>query len=192
MDVQTIFIKLYNLFELRIFLRSKHYIIILCLFTFLVFGNKKNYEISPINDLSNFEMFIGKKYIGIIENKKNDTIGHEVVKWELALRGHAIKLYQYINETELVGESIIMFDEDNDQFSCWYFSSGGVSRKSKLLYNNKQIIFIEDVSKNKNSITKIRTKYEFIKNDTYEKNIQFLINNVWTKGSNIIYKELLK
>lgn len=158
----------------------------------MVFGNKKNYEISPINDLSNFEMFIGKKYIGIIENKKNDTIGHEVVKWELALRGHAIKLYQYINETELVGESIIMFDEDNDQFSCWYFSSGGVSRKSKLLYNNKQIIFIEDVSKNKNSITKIRTKYEFIKNDTYEKNIQFLINNVWTKGSNIIYKELLK
>ena len=55
-----------------------------------------------------------------------------------------------------------------------------------------QIIFIEDVSKNNNSITKIRTKYEFIKNDTYEKNIQFLINNVWTKGSNIIYKELLK
>lgn len=171
---------------------SKHTLLFIFFFIELIFGNQIRNNIRLFDDLKNFKKFVGKTFIGNIENKNNDSIGHEIIKWELALKGDAIKIYQHINENELVGESIIMFDQATNQFSCWYFSSGGVSKKSKVIVNGEQIILIEDVSKNNNSITKIRTKYEFIKSDSYIKNTQFLINNVWTKGLEINYKELIK
>jgi hypothetical protein len=81
-----------------------------------------------------------------------------------------------------------MYDQLEDDISCWYFSSGGISRKSKFLSKSNEIIFLEDVSRNKNSITKIRTKYELNTINTYEKVTQYLINNVWTKGERVLYE----
>lgn len=161
--------------------------IILFIFLSSVHGDEGK---TILNDLKIFESFIGKTFVTNIENKKKKLIGREVVKWESVLKGDAIKIHQYINKNELVGESIIMYDIENDQISCWYFSSGGVVRKSKLLKNENQIIFIEDVTKNNNSITKIRTRFKFIEKSSYQKTTQFLINNVWTEGTKFVYKEL--
>lgn len=166
-------------------------LILLFVFSFSIFGDTNNSSIKPIKELIKFEKFLGKTFIASIENKRNDSLGYEINRWELAFKGDAIKIYQKINSNELIGESTIMFDQEIEQFSCWYFSSGGVSRKLKLINNDNQIIFLEDVSKNNNSITKIRIKYEFIKIDTYIKITQYLINNVWTNGTKVYFRELL-
>ena len=83
-----------------------------------------------------------------------------------------------------------MFDGKEKSYSCWYFSSGGISNKSKFLIEDNKIIFFEDVSENNNSITKIRTSYIISENGGYYKKILYLINNVWVKGNNILYKNI--
>ena len=79
-----------------------------------------------------------------------------------------------------------MYDQLENDISCWYFSSGGISKKSKFLSKSNDIIFLEDVSRNNNSITKIRTTYKLNKNSSYQKVTQYLINNVWTRGEKVL------
>jgi len=140
------------------------------------------------NDLLPFNRLIGKKFIGQIQSKTGTQFITETVFWESALKGDAVRATHSFNEDELLGETLIMYDQLENQFSCWYFSSGGISRKSKFLNKFNGIIFLEDVSRNNNSITKIRTKYEFDKIDSYQKVTQYLINNVWTKGERVLYE----
>ena len=139
-------------------------------------------------DLLVFNSLIGKNYIGKIQNKTGNQLITETVFWESALKGDAVRVTHSFNQDELLGETLIMYDQLEDDISCWYFSSGGISRKSKFLSKSNEIIFLEDVSRNKNSITKIRTKYELNTVNTYEKVTQYLINNVWTKGERVLYE----
>ena len=113
-----------------------------------------------------------------------------IVKWETAFNGDAVRIKHYINQKELIGESIIMFDQLENRFSRWYFSSGGISNKSEFLIENNKITFVEDVSKNNNSITKIRISYEYHKKDEYYEITKYLINSVWIKGSKVLFKKV--
>ena len=140
------------------------------------------------NDLLAFNSFIGKKFIGKIKSKVGNKFVIETVFWKSALKGDAVRATHKFNDDEVLGETLIMFDQLENDISCWYFSSGGISRKSKFLNKSNEIIFLEDVSRYSNSITKIRTTYKLSKNSSYQKVTQYLINNVWTKGENVLYE----
>lgn len=142
------------------------------------------------DDLKVFKYFIGKTFSGEIQNYKKDSYVNEIVNWEAIFKGNGIRIKHSINNDEFIGESIIMFDGKEKSYSCWYFSSGGISNKSKFLIEDNKIIFFEDVSENNNSITKIRTSYLISENGGYYKKILYLINNVWVKGNNILYKNI--
>jgi hypothetical protein len=171
------------------FYKNTYYFIIIIIS--LLFGNQSKDNKILNRDLIKFENLVGKSFSADIENKIKDSIGLEIVKWELALDGNAVKIIQNININDLISESIIMFDNVDNQFSCWSFTSGGMTSKSKLLDKSKHVTFMEDVSHNNNSITKIRTEYKFVKNNVYIRYKYFLINNVWTKGSKITFTEIL-
>ena len=162
-------------------------LIIILISSFILAEPRK--ESSVLNkDLLVFNSLIGKNFIGKIHNKTGNQLITETVFWESALKGDAVRVTHSFNQDELLGETIIMYDHLEDDISCWYFSSGGISRKSKFLSESNDIIFLEDVSRNKNSITKIRTTYELNTINTYQKVTQYLINNIWTKGERVLYE----
>ena len=152
------------------------------------FSDKRVESILLHNDLIAFNSLIGKNFIGEIKSKVGSRFITEIVSWESALKGDAVKASHIFNDDELLGETLIMYDQLENDISCWYFSSGGISKKSKFLSKSNDIIFLEDVSRNNNSITKIRTTYKLNKNSSYQKVTQYLINNVWTKGEKVLYQ----
>ena len=56
---------------------------------------------------------------------------------------------------------------------------------------NEKIIFIEDVSKNRNGITKIKTSFRFLNNGSLHSKIKYFMNNLWVDGNDIFYEEKL-
>ena len=148
------------------------------------------YSDKPISErLRPFEPFLGNRYQGKYSNPQDGRLMDEVQHWERTLNGNAIKMTHTINNGEYGGITIFMFDPEFETLRSWYFDTAGSVKIANINYFNEKIIITEDVTKNRNGITKVKTTLEILDNLMLLKKTKYLMKNLWVDGNEVLYRQ---
>ena len=146
---------------------------------------------TPLSDhLTGLKPFIGNTYKGDFINSTIENPMIDVLSFERALNGNAVKVIHSVNNGEFGGETMVMWNAEKEGLQSWYFTSAGSLTIQNVQIKKDTFISIEDVSGNQNGITKVKTIIEVLHGSQIKKRTKYLMNNLWKDGSEIIYKEV--
>ena len=140
--------------------------------------------------LTGLKPFIGNTYKGNFINSTIENPMIDVLSFERALNGNAVKVIHSVNNGEFGGETIVMWNPEKEGLQSWYFTSAGSLTMQNVQIKKDTFISIEDVSGNQNGITKVKTIIEVLHGNQIQKRTKYLINNLWKDGNEIIYKKV--
>ena len=133
--------------------------------------------------------FIGNTYKGNFTNSTQENPMFDVLSFERALNGNAIKVIHSVNNGEFGGETMVMWNPEKGGLQSWYFTSAGSLTIQNVQIKKDTFISIENVERNQNGITKVKTIIEVLHGDQIKKRTKYLMNNLWKNGSEIIYNK---
>ena len=155
--------------------------------SFIVGGNIGKPLLSE--KIQGFEIFLGKYFKGETFNSTKLKPISEVIHFKRILNGQAVRIVHSINEGEFGGETIITWNQKNNVLESIYFSTGGTIEHSVVTIKDNTIIFIEDVSNNKNSIKKVKNTYHLNRYGQLKKETKYYLNNMWVFSHSANYSE---
>ena len=126
--------------------------------------------------------------ISKVSTKENPMF--DVLSCERALNGNAIKVIHSVNNGEFVGETMVMWNPEKGGLQSWYFTSAGSLTIQNVQIKKDTFISIENVARNQNGITKVKTIMEVLNEDQIKKRTKYLMNNMWKDGSEIVYNKV--
>ena len=140
--------------------------------------------------LTGLKPFIGNTYKGNFINSTKENPMTDVLSFERALNGNAVKVTHSVNNGEFGGETMIMWNPEKGGLQSWYFTSAGSLTIQNVQIKKDTFISIENVERNQNGITKVKTIIEVLHGDQIKKRTKYLMNNLWKDGSETIYKKV--
>ena len=140
--------------------------------------------------LTGLKPFIGNTYKGNFINSTKENPMTDVLSFERALNGNAVKVTHSVNNGEYGGETMVMWNSEKEGLQSWYFTSAGSLTIQNVQIKKDTFISIEDVAGNQNGITKVKTIIEVLHGDQIQKRTKYLMNNLWKDGSEIIYNKV--
>ena len=145
----------------------------------------------PLSDhLIEMKPFIGNTYKGDFINSTKENPMFDVLSFERALNGNAIKVIHSVNNGEFVGETMVMWNPEKGGLQSWYFTSAGSLTIQNVQIRKNIFISIENVERNQNGITKVKTIMEVLNEDQIKKRTKYLMNNMWKDGSETLYNKI--
>ena len=139
--------------------------------------------------LKPFEPYIGKTFKGEFANSTPEKPIYDIIHYERALNGNAIRAVHSVNNGEYGGESIVMWDTEKESLVSWYFTTAGFYTQATMHFEDGNLISIEDVTGNENGITQVKAIIEFLPNGDLHNTSQYLMHGNWVAGHEIYYKE---
>ena len=156
--------------------------------TYLISQNKN--DPFPLSEhLKPFASYVGKTFKGKFAHSTKKKPAYDISRWERALNGNAIRILHSVNNGEYGGESIIMWDTERESLVSWYFTTAGFYTMATFQLDDKRLISLEDVSGNKNGITKVKTIIQLLPDGKLQNRSKYLMNNTWVDGHEIYYQE---
>ena len=140
--------------------------------------------------LNGMKPFIGNTYKGNFINSTKENPMFDVLSFERALNGNAIKVIHSVNNGEFGGETMIMWNPEKGGLQSWYFTSAGSLTIQNVQIKKNTFISIENVERNQNGITKVKTIIEVFNGDQIKKRTKYLMNNLWKDGSETLYNKV--
>ena len=145
----------------------------------------------PLSDhLIEMKPFIGNTYKGDFINSTKENPMFDVLSFERALNGNAIKVIHSVNNGEFGGETMVMWNPEKGRLQSWYFTSAGSLTIQNVQIRKNTFISIENVERNQNGITKVKTIMEVLNEDQIKKRTKYLMNNMWKDGSETVYNKI--
>ena len=139
--------------------------------------------------LKPFEPYIGKTFKGEFANSTPEKPIYDIIHYERALNGNAIRAVHSVNNGEYGGESIVMWDTEKESLASWYFTTAGFYTQATMHFEDGNLISIEDVTGNESGITQVKAILEFLPNGDLHNTSQDLMLGNWVAGHEIYYKE---
>ena len=140
--------------------------------------------------LNGLKPFIGNTYKGNFINSTKENPMIDIISFERALNGNAVKVTHSVNNGEYGGETMVMWNSEKEGLQSWYFTSAGSLTIQNVQIKKDTFISIEDVAGNKNGITKVKTIIEVLHGNQIQKRTKYLMNNLWKDGSEMIYNKV--
>ena len=142
------------------------------------------------NHLTGLKPFIGNTYKGDFINSTIENPMIDVLSFERALNGNAVKVIHSVNNGEFGGETMVMWNPEKEGLQSWYFTSAGSLTIQNVQIKKDTFISIENVERNQNGITKVKTIIEVLHGNQITKRTKYLMNNIWKDGSETIYNKV--
>ena len=140
--------------------------------------------------LNGLKPFIGNTYKGNFINSTKENPMIDIISFERALNGNAIKVIHSVNNGEFGGETMVMWNPEKGGIQSWYFTSAGSLTIQNVQIKKNTFISIENVERNQNGITKVKTIIEVLHGDQIKKRTKYLMNNMWKDGSETLYNKV--
>ena len=134
--------------------------------------------------------FIGNTYKGNFINSTKENPMVDILSFERALNGNAVKVIHSVNNGEFGGETMVMWNPEKGSLQSWYFTSAGYLTIQNVQIKKDTFISIENVERNQNGITKVKTIIEVLHGNQITKRTKYLMNNLWKDGSETIYNKV--
>ena len=134
--------------------------------------------------------FIGNTYKGSFINSTKENPMIDILSFQRALNGNAVKVVHSVNNGEFGGETIVMWNPEIGKLQSWYFTTAGSLTLQNVQIKKDTFISTENVERNKNGITKVKTIIEVLNGNQIKKRTKYLMNNLWKEGSETIYNKI--
>ena len=141
--------------------------------------------------LNEMKPFIGNTYRGNFINSTKENPMIDILSFERALNGNAVKVIHSVNKGEFGGETMVMWNPEEGGLQSWYFTSAGSLTIQNVKIKKDTFTSIENVERNQNGITKVKTIIKVLDGNQIKKRTKYLMNNLWKDGSEIIYNKVI-
>ena len=156
----------------------------------LLFSGQKKLKLFLSEHLIAMKPFIGNTYKGNFINSTKENPMIDILSFERALNGNAVKVIHSVNKGEFGGETMVMWNPEKEGLQSWYFTSAGSLTIQNVQIKKDTFISIENVERNQNGITKVKTIIEVLHGNQIKKRTKYLMNNLWKDGSETIYNKV--
>lgn len=155
-----------------------------------IIAQEKERQTKLINEhLKPLSPFIGKTWRGEFVNSTLENPTVDVQKWELILNGQAIRIMHSLNNGEYGGETIVMWDKEEEKLKFFYFTTAGFFTQGTFSMDGNKFVSHEYVTGNKNGITEVKGSGEILEDGRLHSKSQYLKNGKWIDGHEIYYVE---
>lgn len=132
---------------------------------------------------------IGKTWKGSLTNSTPEKPVTDVMRWERALNGKAIRSLHSINDGAYGGETIFMWDETKKELRYHYFTTAGFMTVGSVTFNDGDIITHEVVAGESGGTTEVRGTSKFGKDGSFHVATEHLKDGKWKPGHEVTYRE---
>jgi hypothetical protein len=133
--------------------------------------------------------FVGKTWRGEFKNSTKEKPMFDVSRWEVALKGKAIRTMHSVNDGVYGGETIIMWDEKQQALVAFYFTTAGFFTQSKFQFDGPKLVTREEVVGNAQGITAVEAVTELRDDGTMHVKSRYLKGDQEVGGHEITYRE---
>jgi hypothetical protein len=130
---------------------------------------------------------LGKSWKGTFENSKADRPVVDVMQWERALNGKAVRILHSINDGDYGGETIIQWDERKQSLAYHYFPTAGFSTVGTMTVKDGKITSHESVEGSAGGVTEVRATSELLPDETVHVKAEYLKDDKWQPGHEATY-----
>ena len=138
--------------------------------------------------LKPFQPFVGKTWRGEFKNSTPEKPQFDVSRWEVALKGKAVRILHSVNDGIYGGETLIMWDAERKSLVAHYFTTAGFFTESTFEHREGKLYSREKVRGNQQGITEVEAVSELTEGKLHVKS-QYLREGKWVDGHEITYIE---
>ena len=167
----------------------RHKNLTLSLVAFLAFGALALADEPKFDQhLQPFAPYVGKTWRGEFKGSTKDKPLFDVARWEVALKGKAIRTVHSLSDGSYGGESIIMWDPAKKTLVSFYFTTAGFFTEGTVEFKDGKMIAREVVRGQQPGITEVESISELRDGKLHAK-ARFLKDGKWIDGHEITYVE---
>lgn len=138
--------------------------------------------------LEPFRPFLGKTWRGEFKSSKPDKPMFDVMRWERALNGKAIRTVHSVNDGMYGGESFIRWDKEAQQLTYHYFTTANFMTVGTMTVEGRKFIGTEKVT-GTNGVTEVRSVMEMRADGTMLSTAEYRKDGKVTGGREVLYRE---
>lgn len=144
----------------------------------------------PVLDehLKPFLPFVGKTWKGEFKNSTKENPQFDVSKWEIALKGKAIRTRHSVNNGIYGGETLIMWNPEKKSLVAFYFTTAGFYTESTFEFVDGKLLSKEKVTGNAQGVTEVQATSVISEGKLHVKS-RYFVKDKWVDGHEITYSE---
>ena len=129
-----------------------------------------------------------KTWRGAFKNSKPEKPVVDIMRWERALNGRAVRVLHSINEGSYGGEIIFMWNQEKKVVAYQYFTTAGFITAGTMIFENGKFITHEIVSGNA-GVTEVKGTSELQADGSFVVKTEHLKDGKWEPGRETVYRE---
>jgi len=132
--------------------------------------------------------YVNKTWRGEFKNSTKEKPLFDVTRWEVALKGKAIRCRHSVNDGVYGGETIIMWDPEKKALASFYFTTAGFFTIGSFEFKDGQLHSHDKVGGQIPGVTEVKAVTELHEGKMHVKS-QFLKDGQWVDAHEITYVE---
>lgn len=133
--------------------------------------------------------FLEKTYTGVFKSSTSEKPVVDVLRWERALNGKAVRSFHSINNGVYGGETIYTWDEEAKAIRYHYFTTAGFMTTGTMTFKDGKFHTVEKISGQSGGVSEVRAVSEIKPDGSFHVKTEQLRNGEWTPGHEVTYKE---
>lgn len=130
-----------------------------------------------------------KTWRGQFKASNSDSPVVDVMRWERALNGKAVRVLHSVNDGVYGGESLVTWDSKKEQVVFHYFTTAGFMTVGTMRFESGKVISHEIVQGSADGVTEVRATSELRPDGTIQLRSEYLKNGEWIPGREVTYRE---
>ena len=139
--------------------------------------------------LEPLRLLLEKTWKGTFESGKTEKPTVDVMHWERALNGKAVRILHSINDGDYGGETIVIWNEKDRVLTYHYFTTAGFTTAGTMTVKDGKITTHEVVEGNAGGVTEVRGTSELLPDDTVHVKAEYLKEGDWRPGHEATYRK---
>ena len=146
-------------------------------------------EVTLSEHFAPLKPFVGKTWRGEFKKSTKEKPLYDVARWEVALKGKAIRILHSVNDGVYGGESIVMWNAEKKALESFYFTNAGFYTQSQFEIKDGKLVSREKVVGNAQGVTEVEATRQLLPDGTMHVKSRYLNGTEWVDGHEITYRE---
>jgi len=137
--------------------------------------------------LEGLRPFLGKTWKGHFKGSTPEKPNFDVMRWERALNGQAIRILHSVNNGIYGGETIVMWNPKRGAVESYYFTTAGFQTRGTIKAEGNKLTSVEQVIGDADGVTEVQATMELLGGDRLRLQSRYLKKGEWVEGRDMTY-----
>lgn len=129
-----------------------------------------------------------KTWQGTFHGPKPDQPTVDVMRWERALNGRAVRILHSINDGVYGGETLLFWDREKQTVTFYYFATADFMTVGTMTFKDGRILTHEKVAGSGSAVTDVRGIAELREDGSFHVKTEHLKDGTWSTGHEVTYR----